>query len=71
MSKQCSEKEELVARLMEAHAWLVALTTRETDAAIQGDLEALAEVSRPLDEARIKRENALVALRYHVREHGC
>jgi hypothetical protein len=57
--------------MMEADARLIDLTIREAEAVISGDLQKMAALAMPLGDARIKRENAIVTLRHHVREHGC
>jgi hypothetical protein len=68
---KCSIKQSLIEATMEATERLIDLTNREEEAVIRGDLETMVALARSIEEARIKRENAIVSLQFHMREHGC
>ena len=67
----CSEKQRLIDALLDVHARLLDLSHQEVAGVKRGDLTQVAALQRPMERARLQRDNVLILLRAHVKEHGC
>ena len=71
LTRECPTKKQLIGILREAHTWTIDLSSRAVDAVIRGELTTVVALTEPLEEARTRRDNAMVALRAHSQVHGC
>jgi hypothetical protein len=69
----CETKARLSLGLREVHDRITDLDRREVELVLgrDYDYQALAELDQQLVEARARREQAMLAMRRHVAEHGC
>ena len=67
----CSEKQRLIDALLDVHARLLDLGHQEVSGVKRGDATQVAALQQPMERARLQRDNVLVLLRTHVKEHRC
>lgn len=67
----CPERTRLLSELKSAHKEIVLIHQEELDAALSQNLDVFVSVEPRLTKARKRREQAVEALKRHLREHGC
>ena len=67
----CLLKERLVGELRDIHVWIVSIHSKEAEAFLHSNFEALRLLSAELQDARRARGAVIRQLKKHLSEHGC